>query len=160
MLCCLTVERWEILIRCSKERARTQNSWPMRATLGRESSHPAEWSQLTPWPIATLQLLQQLSKSPILGTCLAVSLASYGTTPLAFGPCCPTQHCLLDHKLNQEPVPISPLWTLTCTWLMQSCQALWRTSGPGRTNGRPGSGLVHHIGHSLKLYAVETRWVI
>lgn len=127
MLCSLTVERWETLIRYSKERARTQNSWRMRASLGRESGHPAEWSQLTPWPGATLQLLQQLSKSPILGTCLAVSLASSATTPLAFSPCCPTQHCLLDHKLNQEPVPISPVWTLTCTWLMQSCQALWRT---------------------------------
>lgn len=92
-----------------------------------QSGNPAEASQLALWPAAT---------APVMASAFQVAnawlpLGWVSGTPSSqpqqlFGPCCPSQRCLLDHRLKQEPIPVSPAPTLTGMWLMQSRQALWR----------------------------------
>lgn len=64
--------------------------------------------------------------SPSLAAMFCVSGTPAPQLHRLFGPRCPSQRCLLDHRLNQEPVPIFPVPTLTCTRLIPSCQALRR----------------------------------
>lgn len=81
----LTVEGWEIPWRCSKERARTQSSWPRDSSSG-QRGYPAEQAS---WPCGQqpqLQLLDQLSTSPVLGCHSLYLWHSCSTAPPAFWP--------------------------------------------------------------------------
>lgn len=64
--------------------------------------------------------------SPFLAVMFCVSGSPAPQLHQLFGPHCPSRRRLLDHRLNQEPVRIFPVPTLTCTWLIPSCQALRR----------------------------------
>lgn len=122
-----TIESGEISLRCRQERARSQNSWLYDRSSG-QRGYPAELSQLTPWPAARATVYCTSFPShqslALAWLCLWQLLASQ--LHLLFGPCCPSQCCLLDHRLNQEPISISPVPALTGTWLVQSWQPLWR----------------------------------
>lgn len=90
-----------------------------------QSGYPAELSQLALWPAATAPVIAPAFQA----TNAWLPLGWVSGTPTSqphqlFGPCCPSQRCLLNHRLKQEPIPISPVPTLTGTWLIQSCQAL------------------------------------
>lgn len=122
----LTIKGRQILLQCCKKEL--GHTTPGLMTVERLSSRrkPAYLvayshcsSYCTSFPSHQSLAFQVTNPRLSLG---CVSGSPTSQLPQLFGPCCPSQCCLLDHRLNQEPIPSSPV----LTWLIQSCQTLWR----------------------------------
>lgn len=105
-----------------------------------------------------LQLWHQLSKSPMLGSRLAGSLAPLLHSPssfLALAALHSAVSWIIDWNKSQS-LFLQHQLSLARGW----CSLAKRCEGPGRIRVRPGDGLVYHIGPWVKWYAVETKRVV
>lgn len=139
--CCLTVEGWEIPLRCSKERARTQNSWPPDSSSG-QRGYPAEHASLTPWPVATapaIALTFQLS-SPWLWCSVSLAPLLHSFTSFLALAVLPSAVSWIPDWTKSQFLFFQYQLSLALGWF--NLARFWE--GPGRTKVQPGDGLVSY----------------
>lgn len=130
----LTVVSREIPLRFVEKEPGTQISWLHDSSSG-QRGYPAELSLAYPVAYSHSQLLHQLSQSPVLGSSSPVSLAYLLHISSGFLALAALHSTVLDLRLNQEPIPISPIPTLTWTWLILSLPTFVRACGQDKSQG-------------------------